>query len=230
MLELNDDPAGRDNGRAGRRGPSAPGDTWQLLRAGFLAVVATVMLASCAYMPVAVDGVASRAEPGAQSSDNPWIFVPVGAWITRENATPVSVGLCPDAACPSQIAVAVIDVRGAEARALARSLAAPASLATRFDEGNRRRRALAAAALRRAPAAVAAQRMPRRAAASVRSIRHRNFSGFAMAMRRAGDRTRDAHAVVFGRQRAGGLRVVVVVGPRAAQVEAAARSAAEANL
>lgn len=230
MHERNDDPAGRDNGHAGRCEPSATADAWQLLRAGFLAVFATVMLASCAYMPVAVDGVASRTEPGAQSSDNPWIFVPVGAWITRESATPVSMGVCPDAPCPSRIAVAVVDLRGAEARALARSLAAPASLAARFEAGNRRRRALAAAALRRTPAAVAAQRMPRRATASVRSIRHRHFSGFAMAMRRAGDPTRDAHAVVFGRPRAGGLRVVVVVGARAAQVEAAARSAAEANL
>ncbi len=230
MQGRNDDPAGLANGRAGRSGPSTAAETWQLLRAGFLAVFATVMLASCAYMPVAVDGIPSRAEPGTQSPDNPWIFVPVGAWITRESVTPVSVGACPDAACPTQIAVAVIDLRGAEARALARSLAAPSSLARGFEEGNRRRRALAAAALRRATPAVAARRMPHRVAASVRPIRHRSFSGFTMAMRRTGDRTRDAHAVVFGRQRAGGLRVVVVVGPRAAQVEAAARSAAEANL
>ncbi len=230
MQRQGDDPAGLDKGRAGVLRPRAAEGTWQLLRAGFLAVFATVVLGSCAYMPVAVDGIAGRPDAGAQSADNPWIFVPVGAWITRESATPVSVGVCADGVCPNQIAVAVVDLRGAEARALARSLAAPSGLVARLDEGNRRRRALVAAALRRTPPAIAARRMLHRTTASARPIRHRNFSGFTMTMRRAGDRARDAHAVVFGRQRGAELRVVVVIGARAAQVEAAARSAAEANL
>lgn len=201
-----------------------------MLRAGFLAVVATVMLASCGYMPVAVDGVGGRPDAGTQSADNPWILVPVGAWITRETVVPVSVGACTDAGCSSRIAVAVVDLKGAEARALARSLAAPGGLVRQLDASNRRRRQLAAAAFRRLPPALAARRMPHRTASSARVIRHRGFSGFALAMRRAADGERDAHAVVFGRPRGAELRVVVVIGAHAAQVEAEARSVAEANL
>ncbi len=222
MQSLEADPATRDNGRAG--------EAFRLLRAGFLAVFATVVLASCAYLPVQVDGVRSQAEFGPNGSENPWVFVPVGAWITRDSVTPVAVGMCPGGACTSRIAVAVVDVRGAEARALARSLAAPSGLVSRVQEGNRRRRALVAAANRRVPAAIAAQRMPRRVAASARTLRHRSFSGFVMTIRRQGDASRTAHSAVFGRQQGGTLRIVVVVGAGAQQVESAARSAADANL
>jgi hypothetical protein len=214
--------AGREIGRAG--------EVFRLLRAGFLAVFATVILASCAYLPVQVDGVRSQAEFGSNGAENPWVFVPVGAWITRNAVTPVAVGMCPGGACTSQIAVAVVDVRGTEARALARSLAAPSGLVSRVQNGNRHRRALVAAANRTVPAAIAARRMPHRTVASARTLRHRAFSGFAMTIRRQGDASRTAHSVVFGRQRGGTLRIVVVVGARWPQVESAARSAADANL
>jgi hypothetical protein len=222
VRDLGTDPAGCGNVCAG--------EAFRLLRAGFLAVFATVLLASCAYLPVQVDGVRGQAEFGPNGAENPWVFVPVGAWITRDAVTPVAVGMCPGGACSERIAVAVVDISGAEARALARSLAAPSGLVSRILEGNRRRRALVAAANRTVPAAVAARRMPRRVAASARTLRHRSFSGFAMTIRRQGDVSRTAHSVVFGRQRGGTLRVVVVVGARAPQVESAARSAADANL
>lgn len=211
-------------------GALSPGDMWNLFRAGFLAVAGLVMLASCAYMPVAVDGIRSQPEAGAQASENPWVFVPVGAWITRDTVTPVSVGMCEGEACPTRIAVAVVEARGAEAASLARTLRQPPALASRLEESNRRRIALVAEANRRVPAAVAARRMPHRIAASARSLRHRNFSGFSMVMRRASDGGRVAHAAVLGRQRGRALRLVIVIGPSAQQVENAAKSAAAANL
>ncbi|MGQ3361514.1 MAG: hypothetical protein ACT6XY_21060 [Phreatobacter sp.] len=208
----------------------AAGDTFALLRAGFLAVFATVVLASCAYVPVAVEGVATRPDIAARDAENPWIFVPTGAWITRDTVTPVSVGACPASICPERVAIAVVEARGAEARTLARSLRQPGGLATRLSEGNRRRIALVTAAQRQVPASVAARRIPHRVASRTRPLRHRAFSGFQLEMRREDGPSRIAHAAVLGRQTGAGLKVVIVVGERADQVAAAARKVADANL
>lgn len=217
------------------QGPAASGapdagEVLPLLRAGFLAFVALVLLSSCALVPVAVEGLPTRGEPAAQEDGNPWVFVPVGAWITRDTVTPVSVGMCDGAACPMPVAVAVVEARGAEAQRLALTLNRPSDLAGRLAEGNRRRIALVAAANRTVAAEIAARRLPRKVAVSTRALRHRRFSGFSLAMHRQEDGGRAAHAAVLGRQRGRALRVVVVVGPNAAQVESAARAAAEANL
>lgn len=213
------------------RSPTPPaGETFALLRAGFLAIVATVMLASCAYVPVAVDGVAMRPDPAAREGENPWVFVPTGAWITRDTMHPISVGMCAGASCPERIAVAVVEAKGAEARTLARSLRQPASLVTRLVEGNRRRIALAAQANRTVSPAVAARRSPPRVAAHTRFFRHRALSGFTMEMRRDSGAARSAHAAVLGRQRGGVVKVVIVIGEKPEQVEAAARTVADANL
>jgi hypothetical protein len=213
------------------RSPVPPaGETFALLRAGFLAIVATVMLTSCAYVPVAVDGVSTRPDLAAREGENPWVFVPAGAWITRDTVRPVSVGMCAAPACPERIAVAVVEARGVEARTLARSLRQPAGLVTRLVEGNRRRIALVAQANRTVSPEVAARRTPQPVAAHTRPFRHRALSGFTMEMRRASGATRTAHAAVLGRQAGGVLKVVIVIGEKREQVEAAARTVADANL
>ncbi|AVO45430.1 hypothetical protein [Phreatobacter cathodiphilus] len=214
--------------------PDAPaeaaGDTFQLLRAGFLAVFATVVLASCAYVPVAVEGVATRPDIAARDAENPWIFVPAGAWITRDTVTPVSVGACPTPACPERVAIAVVEARGPEARTLARTLRQPGPLVTRLAEGNRRRIALVTAAQRNVPAAVAARRIPHRVASRSRPFQHRAFTGFRLEMRRETGPARTAHAAVLGRRQGDTVKVVVVIGETAAQAEATARTVADANL
>ncbi|MGU9980478.1 hypothetical protein ACJ4V0_10600 [Phreatobacter sp. HK31-P] len=213
------------------RAPARPAcETFALLRAGFLSVVATVMLASCAYVPVAVDGVSTRPDLAAREGENPWVFVPAGAWITRDTALPVSVGMCAAPACSDRIAVAVVEAKGREARTLARSLREPSGLVTRLTEGNRRRIALVAQANRTVSAAVAARRTPLRVASRSRPLRHRAFSGFTLEMRRESGPARAAHAAVLGRQRAGVLKVVIVIGEKPEQVEAAVRTVADANL
>ena len=217
--------------RPNSEAPAEPaGDTFQLLRAGFLAVFATVVLASCAYVPVAVEGVATRPDIAARDSENPWIFVPAGAWITRDTVTPVSVGACPTPACPERVAIAVLEARGPEARAHARTLRQPGPLVTRLAEGNRRRIALVTAAQRNVPAAVAARRIPFPVTSRTRPFHHRAFSGFRLEMRRQSGPARIAHAAVLGRQQGGAVKVVVVVGETAAQAEATARTVADANL
>lgn len=210
-------------------GPAMSG-TLALLMRGALMAMAMTLLASCAYVPVAVEGLDVRPVAGASADDNPWLFVPVRAWITRETATPVSVGLCDRPHCAQRIAVAVVDVRGGEARTLARSLREPQALARRMLEGNRRRIALVAAANRSVPATVAARRMPRRVAVEARRFRHGAFAGFTLTMRRAGRGDRPAHAAVLARPRGSALRVVVVIGAAAAPVAEAARAVAAANL
>lgn len=205
-------------------------DIGRLLRAGFLAVVGLCLLASCAYVPVAVEGLPVRPDPAASSSDNPWIFVPVGAWITRETARPVSVGMCGGVGCPGQISVAVVDLTGEDARRAERTLRQPQGLARDLEAGNRRRIALVRAAQRNVPSAIAQRRIPPEVAASVQRLVSGRFQGFRLTMRRAADGTRLSHAAVLSHRRAGALRVVVVVGPNAQQVETASKMAAEANL
>ncbi|KAF0121229.1 MAG: hypothetical protein FD152_3903, partial [Xanthobacteraceae bacterium] len=113
---------------------------------------------------------------------------------------------------------------------LARSLREPVGLVTRLTEGNRRRIALVAQANRTVPSAVAARRTPLRVASRSRPLRHRAFTGFTLEMQREGGPSRGAHAAVLGRQRAGVLRVVIVIGEKPEQVGAAVRRVAEANL
>lgn len=204
-------------------------DIGRLLRAGFLAVAGLWLLASCAYVPVAVEGLPVRPDPAAQSSDNSWIFVPVGAWITRETVRPVSLGMCGGAGCPGQISVAVVDLTGEDARRAERSLSQPAGLARELEAGNRRRIALVRAAQRNVPARIAQGRIPPEVAASVQRFVHGRFQGFRLTMRRA-DGSRLSHAAALSRRRAGALRVVLVIGPNAEQVETAAKMAAQANL
>jgi hypothetical protein len=199
------------------------------LRASAFAFVSLVVLGSCAYVPVAVEGVQTR-EQGADRSDNPWMFVPVNAWITRDAVTPLAVGMCEGAACPSKIAVAVVEVRGRDARSLSRTLANPSALVRSIEAGNRRRRALVATANRSVPAAIAARRMPLRVSASSRPFRHRQASGFVLTIRRAEGQARAAHAAVLARTIRGRLKIVMVIGERPVSVEAAAKAAAEANL
>jgi hypothetical protein len=218
---------------ASSRGISA-GEVLSLLRAGFLAIVATVVLASCAYVPVAVDGVSVRPDVAAvPAPDTPWIFAPANGWITRDTVTPVSVGACAAAACPQKVAVAVIAVRGAEARTLQRSLGNPSGLVTRLVEGNRRRIALVTQAQRGVPRALAARRIPQRVTARTAGFRHRNLTGFTLEMRRiaAGrSQARPAHAAVLARSQAGALKLVIVIGETAGAVQTTARAVADANL
>jgi hypothetical protein len=197
---------------------------------GALAAAAMVGLASCAYVPVAVEGVALRPGAAAEGDDNPWLFVPVRAWITRQTVTPVAMGLCDRPHCPQRVAVAVVDVAGPEALTLARSLNDPQALARRLAEGNRRRIAQVAAANRSVPAAIAARRMPRRVAVEARRLRHGAFSGFTLSMRRVERGERPAHAAVLARHRGAVLRVVVVIGAAAGPVADTARAVAAANL
>ncbi|MBX9992908.1 hypothetical protein [Phreatobacter oligotrophus] len=226
-------PGGTADAPASSRGTAA-GEVFALLRAGFVAVVATVMLASCAYVPVAVDGVAVRPDVAAgPAPDTPWIFVPANGWITRDTVTPVSVGACAAPSCSQKVAVAVIEARGAEARTLLRSLQDPRGLATRVIEGNRRRIALVTQAQRGVPRATAARRIPLRVTARTAGFRHRDLGGFTLEMRRAAagrSDARPAHAAVLARPRGGSVKLVLVIGERAGPVQATARAVADANL
>lgn len=201
----------------------------QAMRAAATGAAALLLLASCAYAPVAVEGL-QPPETGADRGDSPWIFVPVGMWLTRDTVAPRAVGMCELPACPTKVAVAVFEARGAEARGLQRSLRNPSELARMLVAGNQTRRRLVAESNRSVPAAIAARRMPRRVAASAQRLRHRGFSGFTLTIRRAEGQARTAHAAVLARPQGNRIRVVVVVGERPGTVDTAVKAAADANL
>jgi hypothetical protein len=187
------------------------------------------LLASCAYAPVAVEGLRPTELPG-EASASPWLFVPVGLWLTRETVEPRAVGMCSDPACPAKVAVAVFEARGAEARSLARSLRDPAALARMLVAGNQTRRRQVAEANRSVPTLIAQRRMPRQISAEARRLSHRGLKGFTLTIRRTEGEGRTAHAAVLGRMRRDHLRVVVVVGERPGQVATTVKAAADANL
>ena len=201
----------------------------QAMRAAATAAAALLLLASCAYAPVAVEGLQTP-EIGADRGESPWIFVPVGLWLTRDTIEPRAVGMCEQPACATKVAVAVFEARGAEARGLQRSLRNPQDLARMLVAGNQNRRRLMAESNRSVPAAIAARRMPRRVAASAQRLRHRGFSGFTLTIRRLEGQARMAHAAVLARPHGGSIRVVIVVGERPGTVDAAVKAVADANL
>ncbi|MCZ0736670.1 hypothetical protein [Phreatobacter sp. AB_2022a] len=201
----------------------------QAMRAAATGAAALLLLASCAYAPVAVEGL-QPPEIGADRGDSPWIFVPVGMWLTRDTIVPRAVGMCELPSCPTKVAVAVFEARGAEARALQRTLRNPSELARMLVAGNQTRRRLVAESNRSVPAAIAARRMPRRVAASAVRLRHRGFSGFTLTIRRVEGQARTAHGAVLARPQGNRIRVVVVVGERPGTVDTAVKAAADANL
>ncbi|CEJ13707.1 hypothetical protein BN1110_04031 [bacterium YEK0313] len=201
----------------------------QAMRAAATGAAALLLLASCAYAPVAVEGL-QPPEIGADRGDSPWIFVPVGMWLTRDTIVPRAVGMCELPSCPTKVAVAVFEARGAEARGLQRTLRNPSELARTLVAGNQTRRRLVAESNRSVPAAIAARRMPRRVAACAQRLRRRGFSGFTLTIRRAEGQARTAHAAVLARPQGNRIRVVVVVGERPGIVDTAVKAAADANL
>lgn len=201
----------------------------QAMRAAATGAAALLLLASCAYAPVVVEGL-QPPEAGADRGESPWIFVPAGMWLTRDTVAPRAVGMCASPACPTKLAVAVFEARGAEARGLQRSLRNPSELARMLVAGNQTRRRLVAESNRSVPAAIAARRMPRRVAAHAQRLRHRGFSGFTLTIRRVEGEARTAHAAVLARPQGNRIRVVVVVGERPGTVDAAVKAAADANL
>lgn len=201
----------------------------QVMRAVAAGVASLTMLASCAYAPVVVEGL-RPIETGSEGGDNPWMFVPVGIWLTRDTVVPRAVGMCETETCPAKVAVAIFEARGAEARSLTRSLRNPSELARIVVAGNQTRRRLVAEANRSVPPAIAARRMPRPVTATAHRLRHRALSGFTLTIRRTEGDARVAHAAVLARTWGDRLRVVVVIGARPGVVDTAVKAAADANL
>lgn len=206
----------------------ANSSTLATLRAGALAGAALLGLGSCAYAPVAVEGVGPPID--REASENPWVFVPVNAWITRETIAPRALGMCSVEACPGRVAVAVVEARGREARDLLASVRAPSSLARRLELGNADRRRRMAEANRGVGADIAARRMPKTIAAEANTLNYKAFRGFSLVIRRTEGEARVAHAAVLTRQDGQRLRAVVVVAETATAAADAARGAADARL
>lgn len=198
-------------------------------RARTLLAACTVLVgvSSCAYVPVPVEGVDASPEIRRERGETPWIFVPTGAWLTRDTVSPRAFGLCAADECPWRVAVAVFEARGAEARALSATVADPARLVPLLQNGNTARRQRVAEANRTVPADVAARRMPRRIAAATERFGHRDMAGFVLTLHAVEGSARVAHAAVLTRRQPGRVLAVVVVGDSATGVREAARAVAD---
>lgn len=131
--------------------------------------------------------------------DQPWVRMPVDAWVADGPVEAVALAACFSQSCAPQAAVGLFRARGREGERLARIADDPERLARAVLAGRPRPRG--AAARPRPPVAASAER-----------IREAGWRGFSLHLGRR-DGSRGAHAAVLTRQAGGTVTVVMVVSP-----------------
>lgn len=112
--------------------PRASGRTFARV-GGALALLA---VSGCLDLGLVGDVAFAPRVPGLPA-DQPWVSMPVGAWLTGSGVEPRAISACFAEACQPRAVVALFRAEGAEARALARVLDDPAAL-SRAVAGRRR--------------------------------------------------------------------------------------------
>ena len=174
-----------------------------LLGAGLLVGLS----AGCLDLSFVADVVFPATVPGLPS-DQPWVSLPVGAWLVDGAVEPRAISACVEATCQPQAAVGLFRATGPDAARLASSLADPAGLLSSLAQ--RRSGERARSGVVRTIARVAAE-----------PYREGAFSGIRVRLTRP-DGSRPASGIALAASRAGALTVVVIV---AAEDDAARRLA-----
>jgi len=159
-------------------------------------------LSSCGYIPRPVAGV----PPGA-----PWEALPLRKWLAEDRAEPIALSFCAPPQCSPGLAVAVIRMKGQDARVTESLLRDPQRLA----------RAL------RSPAG---RDKPVRTAVSVERLKDVPYPGFTIALAPEDGTKAPAFGAALGRPSGEDLEVVLVIGDKADIVEETARRVAAREL
>ena len=138
--------------------------------------------------------------PGLDISQ-PWVRLPVDAWVSEGGIEPVAIAGCFAPSCSPPGAIGLFRARGSVAERLAREAGEPGRLARALMEGKPRQTVRATA--------------PRpKIAADAEPLREGAWRGFALHLSRQ-DGSRAAHAAVLTRMAGGVLTALVVVAPAA---------------
>lgn len=173
-----------------------------------LAVVAALAfglpaLAGCLDLTLITEIAFAPTVPGLPPNQ-PWVTMPVNAWVTEGGVRAEAMAGCFAEACTPRAAVGVFRADGSDAAAVARVLADPELLARFLAEPEKRPRRMTARSKPASPAPV------RRAAVSVQRLAAGTGPGFVLRMAQA-DGSRPAFGVVVARPRGGGTSFVLVV-------------------
>jgi hypothetical protein len=170
-------------------------------------LAALLLLSGCIYAPRGVEGV---------SGGEGWIALPLRGWLAEGRGQPEAIVACLSADCPHRLTVALITLRGEDARTAEAVLRDPERLAVHLRERDE------------------ADKDPRRAGirsdVRIRSIGSADAPGFAITLSRADGRRPPAHAAAQGRLRGESLEIILAVGDDEAATLAALRQASEARL
>ena len=133
--------------------------------------------------------------------DQPWVRLPVDAWVAEGPVEAAAIAGCFAPGCAPPAAVGLFRARGREGERLVRLAEDPERLAKAVLEGKPRPKG--ATARPRPPVAASAER-----------LRENGWRGFSLHLGRI-DGTRTAHAAVLTRQTGGTVTMVIVVSPAA---------------
>jgi hypothetical protein len=168
----------------------------------FPIVAIALSLATCGYIPRAVEGVPAGA---------PWEALPLRKWLAEDRAEPQALAFCAPPDCTPGLAVSVVRLKGRDAQITHAVLRDPERLA----------RAL------RSPAG---RDKPVRTRISVEPMKGTPYPGFAISLAPADGKKAPAYGAALGRRSGESLDVVLVVGETADAVQDTARRVAEGEL
>ena len=168
----------------------------------FLIAAAALSLATCGYVPRAVEGVPAGA---------PWEALPLRKWLAEDRAEPVALSFCAPPECRPGLAVSVVRLKGRDAQVTDALLRDPERLA----------RAL------RSPAG---RDKPVRTQVSVEPLRNAPYPGFTISLAPADGKKAPAYGAALGRRSGESLDVVLVIGETAEAVQDTARQVAAREL
>ena len=179
---------------------------FRLLRSSFPILALAVVVASCGYIPRAVEGVPAGA---------PWEALPLRKWLAEDRAEPVAPSFCAPPECRPGLAVGVVRLKGQDAQVTYALLQDPERLAR---------------ALRRPAPGKEPGKKPVQALVSVERLRDAPYPGFAISLAPADGRKAPAYGAALGRRSGEDLEVVLVVGETPDAVQDTARRVAEREL
>lgn len=172
-------------------------DGWSLAgRAGMAALVTAglVGVGGCLELSLVREVAFPEIVPGL-AAEQPWIHLPVGAWVTEGGIAPRAIAACFDPACAPQAAVAVFVAEGPDAQRLDAVAARPERLVRSLSE-------------RRAPKGKA--KPPPDTEARATPFRTGGYAGFAIRIARR-DGGKSAAGVALTSRQGRRTRVILVV-------------------
>lgn len=129
---------------------------------GFGVALVLAVTAACSSLDHLVDRAFPPTVPGLPA-DQPWVFLPVTAWVTESGIEADAIAACFAPACKPRVAVGLFHTAGRDAASLSDIVAHPRRLQRELERGGRKR-------FVRRPSSKTVIRVERRDAGAVRGL------------------------------------------------------------